>query len=79
MTKGRIDKKQRQAEQLHLKRLKASGVWLTAGKVPPRPIVVSARCSRLSVSPAGPSEPLPPAHYPAKRAQLGKRQTAGGR
>ena len=30
-------------------------------------------------SPAGPSEPLPPAHYPAKRAQLGKRQTAGGR
>ena len=38
MTKRRIDKKQRQAEQLHLKRLKASGVWLTAGKVPPRPI-----------------------------------------
>ena len=79
MTKGRIDKKQRQSDQLHLKRLKASGVWLTAGKLPPRPVVVAARRFRLSVSPTGPSEPLPPAHYPAKRAQLGKPQTAGGR
>ncbi len=77
MTKGRIDKKSAGAEQK--KRLKASGVWLTAGKVPPRLIVVAARRSRLSVNPAGPSEALPPAHYPQKRAQLGKRQTAGDR
>ena len=74
MTKGRLGKKQRQDDQLRKKRLKASGVWLTAGKVPPRP-----RRSRLSVNPAGPSEPLPPTHYPVKRAQLGKPQTAGGR
>ena len=38
MTRGRIDKKQRQAEQLRKKRAQAAGVWLTAAKVPPRPI-----------------------------------------
>jgi hypothetical protein len=80
MTKGRLDKKQRLADERRKKRLKASGVWLTAAKVPPRPIiVVAARRPRPSVRPATAiSEPLPLAHYPAKRASIGKRQVPGG-
>jgi hypothetical protein len=43
-----IPKKRAKAEQLRKKRAQAAGVWLTAAKVPPRPIVVSARRSRPS-------------------------------
>jgi hypothetical protein len=79
MTKGRIDKRQRQDDQRRMKRMQAAGVWLTADKVPPRPIVVGARRSRPSVGfvEATPG-PLPPAHYPLKRAALGKPQVPGG-
>jgi hypothetical protein len=69
MKPGRINKRERMAEQRRAKRAMTAGVWLTAAKVPPRPIVVEARKDR----------PLPAAHYPAKRAQLGKPQTAEGR
>ncbi len=74
MTKG-VPKKRQRDEQLRKKRLQASGVWLTAAKVPPRPIVIAARRSRPSVgrAKAMPAQ-LPPAHYPIKRAALGKRQ-----
>lgn len=61
------------------KRAQAAGVWLTAAKVPPRPIVVAAKRSRPSVGRAtAMAEPLPPAHYPVKRAAIGKRQVPGG-
>jgi hypothetical protein len=62
------------------KRVQAAGVWLTAAKVPPRPIVVSARRSRAPVGfvEAMP-EPLPAHSYPAKRSQLGKPQVPGDR
>jgi hypothetical protein len=74
MTKG-IPKKRQRAEQLRKKRLQASGVWLTVAKVPPNPLVVAARRSRPSVARTA---PLPPAHYPAKRVAIGKRQVPGG-
>ena len=79
MTKGRIDKKQRQTEQLRKKRALAAAVLAHGAKTPPKAIPVAARRSLPSVGRATAiSEPLPPAHYPTKRVSLGKRQVPGG-
>ena len=74
-----IPKKRAKAEQLRKKRTHAASVPVPGVKVPPKPLVVAARRSRPSVGRTAPDDPLPPAHYPAKRAALGKPQTAGGR
>jgi hypothetical protein len=69
MTRGRLGKRERQAEQLRKKRAQAASVLATGAKVPPTAIQVAARRSRPSVGPAiAISEPLPPMRYPAKRA-----------
>jgi hypothetical protein len=71
MTPGRINKKDRQAEQLRRKRAQAVPAWPTAAKTPPKAIPVASASKR---APAG----LAKAHYPTKRSSLGKRQVPGG-
>jgi len=76
MTRGRIDKRQRLAEQLRKKRSQAvSGLALGARK-PAAAVPIASRPPRPPVARA---EPLPSAHYPAKRARLGKPQVPGDR
>jgi hypothetical protein len=54
------------------KRAQASGGWLSLS-------VVAAKRSRPPVGRAtAMPAPLPPAHYPAKRVAIGKRQVPGG-
>jgi hypothetical protein len=48
MKPGRINKRDRQAEQLRKKRLQDAPARAAAAKVPPRPIVVAARRPRPS-------------------------------
>jgi hypothetical protein len=72
VTKG-IPRKQRLAEQRHAKRVQDCATWGSAAKKPPR----ASRPSVGRIAPAMP-EPLPPAHYPAKRVAIGKRQVPGG-
>ncbi len=67
MTKGRIDKKQRQDDQ-RKKRLQAAPARATGAKRSPPPVGLSRAAS----------EPLPPHSYPVTRAAIGKRQTPGG-
>ena len=74
MTKG-IPRKQRLAEQRHARRVHGAPTWARAAKTPPR--AVPSRPSVGCTAPAMP-EPLPPAHYPAKRVAIGKRQVPGG-
>jgi hypothetical protein len=75
MTKGRLDKKQRQDDQRRKRAQAASG--LAHGAKNPS---LATKRSRPAVGRAtAMSGPLPPAHYPAKRAALGKPQIAGGR
>jgi hypothetical protein len=54
---------------------KASGQEAPAGGFP-----IATKPSRPSVGRIAPAmpEPLPPAHYPAKRVAIGKRQVPGG-
>ena len=65
MTRGRIDKRQRQADLLRKKRAQAASTLTQGAKT------VAAMARQASVSRA---EPLPPMSYPLKKAQLGKRQ-----
>jgi hypothetical protein len=73
MTKGRLDKKQRCADQRHKRALAAGGLGQGARKKPvpaaPRPPV------RLATGEPG---PLVPHHYPKLARSLGRRQTPGG-
>jgi hypothetical protein len=64
MTKG-IPRKQRVAEQRHARRVQGAPAWGPAAKKPSRPSVGR-------IAPAMPE--LPPAHYPAKRVAIGRRQ-----
>jgi hypothetical protein len=73
MTKGRLDKKQRQDDQRRKRAQAASGLAQGA-KSPARPIPVPSAAKRVSV---GRATPLPPAPYPIKRVSLGKRQAPG--
>jgi hypothetical protein len=77
VTRGRIDKRQRQADLLRKKRARAASA-LTGAKTPPKAIPVAARRSRPSVARAEAPEPLPQHSYPVKRVALGKRQEPGG-
>jgi hypothetical protein len=79
MTKG-IPRKQRLAEQRHAKRVQGCATWGSAANKPPRAVPIATKPSRASVGRIAPAmpEPLPPAHYPAKRVAIGKRQVAGG-
>jgi hypothetical protein len=78
MTKGRLDKKQRLDDQLRKKRLQGAPARAAAAKKPPRAVFpIATKTSVGRIAPAMP-EPLPPAHYPAKRVAIGKRQVAGG-
>ncbi len=78
MTRGTPKKLQR-ADQRH-QRAAVAAALLLGGKVPPKAIPVAPQRSRPSVGLAtGVLEPLVPHHYPTKRAQIGKPQTAGGR
>jgi hypothetical protein len=73
-----VPKKQQLDEELRKKRVQAVSAMGCAAKVPSRPIlVIAAKRSRPSVGRAtAMPEPLPPAHYPIKRAALGNRQVA---
>jgi|HubBroStandDraft_3_1064219.scaffolds.fasta_scaffold107838_3 hypothetical protein len=71
MKRGRIGKKQREADLRHKRRAQVAGEWLTAAKTPPKAIPVGAMARLASVDRA---EPLVPHSYPVKRASLGKRQ-----
>jgi hypothetical protein len=84
MRPGRISKRDRQAEKLRQKRLQAAPAGAASAKMPPKAIIPdSARRSRPSMGFEGAvgavPESLPPAHYPVKRVQQGKPQTAGDR
>jgi hypothetical protein len=80
MKKGRICKKQRQAEQLRKKRAGPASVLAQGAKKPVAAVPIASRPQRLSVGrTTGVSEPLPPMSYPIKKAALGKPQTAGDR
>ncbi|HEV7910375.1 MAG TPA: hypothetical protein VGP28_04650 [Methylocella sp.] len=57
MTKRRIDKKQRQAEQLRKKRAQTAGIWLTAARKPPKAIPVGAMATLASVDLSPPFVP----------------------
>jgi hypothetical protein len=70
MTKGRLDKKQRLGDERR-KRTQAASALATGAKKSPKAIPVPGRATAMS-------GPLPPAHYPAKRVAIGKRQVAGG-
>jgi hypothetical protein len=72
-----IPKKRAKAEQLRKKRTQAASALATGAKN--QAILVAAKRSRPSAgrAKAMPAQ-LPPAHYPIKRAALGKRQVAGG-
>jgi hypothetical protein len=79
MTKG-IPRKQRLAEQRHARCVQGAVTLASAAKTPPRAVPIATKAPRLSVGLSrAVSEPLPAHSYPAKRAQLGKPQTAGGR
>jgi hypothetical protein len=69
MKPGRINKRERMAEQLRKKRAQTAGIWLTAARKPPKAIPVGAMATLASVD-------LSPHSYPLKRASLGKRQEA---
>jgi hypothetical protein len=79
MTKG-ISRKQRLAEQRHAKRVQGCATWGSAAKKPPWAVPIAAKPTWPSVGRIAPAmpEPLPPAHYPAERVAIGKRQVAGG-
>jgi hypothetical protein len=78
MTKG-VPKKRQRAEQLRKKRAQAAPTWAAAAKTPPKAIPIAQRRARPSVGfVEAVSESLPPAHYPAKRVAIGKRQVPGG-
>jgi hypothetical protein len=66
MTRG-IPKKRAKAELLRKKRAQLA----TGALKPPKAIPVPGSATVMS-------GPLPPAHYPAKRVAIGKRQVAGG-
>ena len=70
MTKGRLDKKQRLADQRRERAQAATGL-VQGAKKPVRAVKVPTAAKR---APAG----LPPAHYPAKRVAIGKRQVPRG-
>lgn len=80
MAKG-IPRKQRLAEQRHARRVQGA-TWGggPAAKKPPRAVPFATNPSRPSVGRIASvmPEPLPPAHYPAKRVAIGKRQVPGG-
>jgi hypothetical protein len=80
MTKGRLDKKQRQDDQRR-KRAQAASVLAQGAKKPVAAVPIASRPQRPPVgrATAAVSEPLPPMSYPIKKAALGKPQTAGGR
>ena len=70
-----IPKKRAKAEQVRKKRAQAASALAQGAKNPSPAIPVAAKRSRLSVGRAkAMPAPLPPAHYPSKRAALGKRQ-----
>ena len=48
MTRGRIDKRQRQADLLRKKRLQAASARAEAAKTPPKAIPIAQRRSRQS-------------------------------
>jgi hypothetical protein len=70
MTKG-IPRKQRLAEQRHARRIQGGATW---------PVPIATKPPPPSVGRIAPviHEPLPPAHYPAKRVAIGKHQVPGG-
>jgi hypothetical protein len=74
MTKG-IPQKQRLAEQRHARRVHGGATWPLAAKKPPRAVPIATKPPPPSVGRIAPviHEPLPPAHYPAKRVAIGKR------
>jgi len=77
MTRG-IPKKRQRDEQLRKKRAQAWSGLAHGAMKPPRAIQL-ATPSRPSAGLATTmSGPLPPAHYPAKRVAIGKRQVPGG-
>jgi hypothetical protein len=73
-----ISKKQMLGEQLRKKRAKAASVLAQGAKNPSPAIPIATKRSRPAVGRAtAMSGPLPPAHYPAKRVAIGKRQVPG--
>jgi hypothetical protein len=61
-----ISNRQKAEELRHQKRMRAAMAAPLAGKVPPKAVPLPS------------AAPRPPAHYPAKRVAVGKRQEAGG-
>jgi hypothetical protein len=74
MTKGRLDKKQRLADQRRERAQAATGLAHGAKK-PMRAVKVPTAAKRPSMGRATAiSEPLPAHSYPVKRVAFGKRQ-----
>ena len=74
-----IPKKRARAEQLRKRRAQAASALAHGAAAPLRPIPVPSAAKRASAGLAkAMPEPLSPAHYPLKRAAIGKRQVPGG-
>ena len=75
MKAGRLGKKQRQDDQRRRKRAQAVSVLAQGARNPPLAIVAAKRSRPPSVGRAkAMPAPLSSAHYPIKRAALGRRQ-----